>query len=144
MNARHLNIYMSTIPNHMHHLDLGLFNYQVTYTRELLKELYGQVAVDELDNRLANIPRFPGLKIFKNGLENIKQFTADDFCNMMKVFIFVIEGLIIKYHKKTISTNRAKREDETLVDVYYCWNNMYLYSRREYFLESELDNFEVK
>ena len=60
----------------MHHLDLGLFNYQVTFTRELLKELCGQVAVNELDNRLS---RFSGLKIFKNGLENIKRFTANEF-----------------------------------------------------------------
>jgi hypothetical protein len=143
MNVSHLNIYAATIPDRMHHLDLGLFNYQVTYTRELLKEMCGQIAVDELDNRLARIPRFPGLKIFKNGLENIKRFTADEFRNMMKVFIFVIEGLIIKYHKEVISTNHAKRADEALVNVYYRWNKMYLYSRQEYFLESELDNFEV-
>ena len=143
MNVSHLNIYAATIPDRMHHLDLGLFNYQVTYTRELLKEMCGQIAVDELDNRLARIPRFPGLKIFKNGLENIKRFTADEFRNMMKVFIFVIEGLIIKYHKETISTNHAKRADEALVNVYYCWNKMYLYSRQKYFLETELDNFEV-
>ena len=134
MNVSHLNIYAATIPDRMHHLDLGLFNYQVTYTRELLKEMCGQIVVDELDNRLARIPRFPGLKIFKNGLENIKRFTA---------FIFVIEGLIIKYHKEAISTNHAKRADEALVNVYYRWNKMYLYSRQEYFLESELDNFEV-
>ena len=143
MNVSHLNIYAATIPDCMHHLDLGLFNYQVTYTRELLKEMCGQIAVDELDNRLARIPRFPSLKIFKNGLENIKRFTADEFRNMMKVFIFVIEGLIIKYHKEAISTNHAKRADEALVNVYYRWNKMYLYSRQEYFLESELDNFEV-
>ena len=60
----------------MHHLDLGLFNYQVTFTRELLKELCDQVAVSKLDNYLSSIPRFPGLKIFKNGLENIKRFTS--------------------------------------------------------------------
>ena len=127
----------------MHHLDLGLFNYQVTYTRELLKELCGQIAVDELDNRLANIPRFPGLKIFKNGLENIKRFTADEFRNMMKVFIFVIEGLIVKHHKATISENQVIQADAALVNAYYHWNKMYLYSRREYFLESELNDFEV-
>jgi len=143
INASHLNIYAVTIPDRMHHLDLGLFNYQVTYTRELLKEWCGQIAVDELDNRLARIPRFPGLKIFKNGLENIKWFTADEFRNMMKVFIFVIEGIIKKHHKAAISANRAKREDEALTSVYYFWNKMYLYSRREYFLESKLDNFEA-
>jgi len=109
MNVSHLNIYAATIPDRMHHLDLGLFNYQVTYTRELLKEMCSQIAVDELDNRLARIPRFPGLKIFKNGLENIKRFTADEFRNMMKVFIFVIEGLIIKYHKEAITLNELMK-----------------------------------
>ena len=64
-----LNVYSATIPDRMHHLDLGLFNYQVTYARELLKEYCGQIAVDELDNRLARIPRFPGLKIFKMALK---------------------------------------------------------------------------
>jgi len=128
----------------MHHLDLGLFNYQVTFTRELLKELCGQVAVNELDNRLSSIPRFPGLKIFKNGLENIKRFTANEFRNMMKVFLFVIEGIIKKHHKPTtVNTNDAKRYDNALVDVYYRWNQMYLYSRRELFTETDLETFEV-
>jgi predicted oxidoreductase len=143
VNSSHLNIYSAIIPDRMHHLDLGLFNYQVTYTRELLKEVCGQVAVDELDNRLASIPRFPGLKIFKNGLENIKRFTADEFRNMMKVFIFVIEGIIIKHHKEIISANQAKRIDSELVQVYVLWCKMYLYSRQEYFFESELGDFKV-
>src|SRR5213076_3564305 len=106
----------------MHHLDLGLFNYQVTFTKELLKELCGQVAVNELDNRLSSIPRFPGLKIFKNGLENIKRFTANEFRNMMKVFFFIIEGIIKKHYKPTtVNTNDAKRDDNALVDGYYRW-----------------------
>src|ERR1044071_1297081 len=121
----------------MHHLDLGLFNYQVTFTRELLKELCGQVVVNELDNRLSSIPRFPGLKIFK-------RFTANEFRNMMKVFLFVIEGIIKKHHKPTtVNTNDAKRYDNALVDVYYRWNQMYLYSRRELFTKTDLEKFEV-
>src|SRR2546429_5561143 len=136
-------IYAAIIPDRMQHLDLGLFNYQVTFTRKLLKELCSQVAVNKLDNHLSSIPRFPGLKIFKNGLENIKRFTANEFRNMMKVFLFVVEGIIKKHHKAAISANRAKREDEALTSVYYFWNKMYLYSRREYFLESKLDNFEA-
>ena len=139
----HLNVYLATIPDRMHHLDLGLFNYQVVFTRELFKELCGQVAVAELDSRLSSIPRFPGLKIFKNGLENIKGFPANEYRNMMKVFLFVVEGIIMKHHKQSIGTNVAKRYDNALVNVYYRWNKMYLYSRREYFSESDLEEFEV-
>ena len=108
----------------------------------MLKELCGQIAVDELDSRLTKIPRFLGLKLFKNGLENIKRFMANDNRNMMKVFLFVVEGLIIKHHKE-ITENQAKRVDELLVSVYHRWNKMYLYSRREYLLKSELETFEV-
>ena len=56
----------------MHHLDLGLYKYQVEYTRELLKEWCGTDGVAEFDDRLGKIPRFPGLKLFKHGLGNIK------------------------------------------------------------------------
>jgi len=89
----------------MHHFDLGLFNYQVTYTRNMLKELCDQLAVDKLDNCLTKIPRFSSLKLFKNRLKNIKRFTADEFQNMIKVFLFVIEGIITKYCKELMNEN---------------------------------------
>ena len=79
MNASHLNIYSATILDRMYYLNLDLFNYQVIYIREILKDLCSQIVVDKLDNCLAKIPRFSNLKIFKNGLENIKKFTADEF-----------------------------------------------------------------
>ena len=67
-----------------------------------------------------------GLKIFKNSFKNIKQFTADEFWNMIKVFIL---GIIKNYHKDTINN--------------YLWNKMYLYNCREYFLELDLNDFKV-
>ncbi|PKC55772.1 hypothetical protein RhiirA1_354262, partial [Rhizophagus irregularis] len=105
-----LDIYLATYPDRMHHLDLGLYKYQVIYTQEMLKNLCGQVAVDELDKCLATIPRFLGLKIFKHGLENIKRLTVNEYYNMIKVFLFVIEGLIIKYSKE----QNAKKQDNAL------------------------------
>jgi len=63
----------------MHHLDLGLYKYQVEYTWELLKEWCGLDGIIKFDNRLEKIPRFPGLKLFKHGLGNIKHFTAEEF-----------------------------------------------------------------
>ena len=69
----------------MHHLDLGLFHYQIDYTRVLLKNQYGNSLVDEVDRRLAAIPRFPRLKIFTNGLQ--ARLTADEYRNLMKVMV---------------------------------------------------------
>ncbi|GES92702.1 hypothetical protein GLOIN_2v1790920 [Rhizophagus clarus] len=40
---------------------------------ETLEEQCGKSLVDEIDHRLAKIPRFPGLKIFTNGNTNISQ-----------------------------------------------------------------------
>jgi len=83
----------------MHHLDLGLYKYQVEYTRELLKEWCGTDGVAEFDDRLGKIPRFPGLKLFKHGLGNIKRFTADEFRAMMRQLVFIVDGIIITLHK---------------------------------------------
>lgn len=132
---------MAVVPDRMHHCDLGLFNYQVTYTRDLLKNLCGQVAVDEFDKRLSEIPRFSGLKIFKHGLENIKRFTADEFRNMMKVLVFVMDGLFIKHCSSSLKNRKGI--DKDLTNVYVYWNQMYIYSRQENFSETMLIEFEV-
>jgi len=61
----------------MHHLDLGLFNYQVKFTYEVLKLQHNDMLVNEVDRCLAAIPRFPGLKIFSNELH--ARSTASDY-----------------------------------------------------------------
>src|SRR3989337_3397810 len=48
---RNINIYSATIPDRMHHLDLGLFRYQIEYTYELLKSQHNNIIVNELDRR---------------------------------------------------------------------------------------------
>ena len=68
---RNINIYLATVPDRMHHLDLGLFVYQITFTCEILKSQHknGNILVNEIDHHLATIPRFSDLKIFSNGLQ---------------------------------------------------------------------------
>ena len=57
----------------MHHIDLGLFKYMLDYTQNLLIEQCGNWAIENFNNRLAAIPKFPGLKIFNNGITSVKQ-----------------------------------------------------------------------
>ncbi|RIA85277.1 hypothetical protein C1645_741700 [Glomus cerebriforme] len=103
----------------------------------MLKEVCSQIAVDELDNRLAQISRFSDLKIFKNDLKNIKRFIADDFWNMMKVFLFIIKGIIIK-HQESLSVVKAKKTDELLVkELITSWTTTFVKLFKDYFL-SEL------
>jgi hypothetical protein len=108
----------------MYHLDLGLYKYQIEYTTELLKQ--GKL-VDKMNWRIAAIPRYPGLKIFSKGLQSIARLTANEYRDIMKVMVFVVDGLLNK----------------KLSEVYVKWNEMYILSRLEIFKESDLKNFQV-
>src|SRR5271170_3838942 len=77
----------------MYYFDLSLFHYQIEYTRELLKELFRTSIIDEMDQRLAKIPRFPGLKIFSYGIQTIACFTVKEYRELMKVIVFIIDNL---------------------------------------------------
>ena len=90
------NIYEATVPDRMHMLDLGITKYLLEFTREYLQQ---KVSGRAVDHRLCAIPRYPGLIILKNGLENISRFTANDYRNIMKVIIFVIDNLYNKNYK---------------------------------------------
>ncbi|RHZ51504.1 hypothetical protein Glove_477g10 [Diversispora epigaea] len=78
-----IDIYAATVPDRMHHLDLGLFRYQIEYTKELL----GKSLEDKMNRRIAIIPRHPGLKIFAKGVQSIARLTASEFRDLMKVMI---------------------------------------------------------
>jgi hypothetical protein len=122
----------------MHHLDLGLFNYQIEYTQNLVRSQHGNSLVDEMDHRIAKIPRFNNLKVFAKGLKSIARLTAKEYRDLMKVMIFVIDNL---YEDKDVK-NFVKNED--LAKLYEVWNEMYAISRFETFKESDLIKFKVR
>jgi hypothetical protein len=131
-----INIYSATVPDRMHHLDLGLFRWQIEFTLDLLKS---HKLVDELDRRLAMIPRYPDLKVFPKGLQSIARLTASEYRSLMKVMIFVVDNLYGKNDKMTehfINNNN-------LTKLYECWNKMYILSRSEEFSERDLAKFKV-
>jgi hypothetical protein len=122
----------------LHHLDLGLFHYQIKYTKQLLGEQCGKSLLNEIDRRIATIPRFPGLKIFTNGIQSIARLTANEFRNLMKIMIFVVDNL---YENNENVENFVKNED--LAKLYEAWNEMYAISRYENFKENDLVKFRV-
>jgi hypothetical protein len=111
----------------MHHLDLGLYHYQIEFTKEILKD--NKSLIDKFNLRIAKIPRHPGLKIFSGGLQSIARLTANEYRDLMKVMVFVVDNLL---------------QDKNLSKVYVKWNEMYLMSRLETFKESDLRKFQVK
>src|SRR5438094_9930202 len=84
----------------MHHLDLGLFRYQIEYTYELLKLQHCNVLVEKVDRCLSAIPRYFGLKIFANGLQSIARLTANEYQSFMKVMLSVIDNLYVENDKE--------------------------------------------
>ena len=110
----------------MHHLDLGLYHYQIEFTKQILKE---SRSINKFNQRVAKIPRHPGLKIFSGGLQSIARLTANEYRDLMKVMVFVVDNL---------------SQDKNLSKVYVKWNEMYLMSRLETFRESDLQKFQVK
>ncbi|RHZ79362.1 hypothetical protein Glove_149g3 [Diversispora epigaea] len=91
-NIPNLNIYTATVPDRMHHLDLGLFKYQIEFTTELLKLKPGKL-VDDMNKRIAKIPKHSGLKVFKKGVQSLSRLTASEYRDMMKIMVFVVDGL---------------------------------------------------
>jgi hypothetical protein len=124
----------------MHHLDLGLFHYQIEYTRELLKKIQSNLTVDEIDRRLAKIPRFPGLKIFSHGIQSIARLIANEYRDLMKVMVFVIDNIYNDY----VGNVEYVIENKELVFLYQEWNEMYIISRYEKFSQSNLDTFKIR
>ena len=133
---RNINIYSATVPDRMHHLDLGLFRYQIEYTYELLKSQHNNIIVNELDHYLSVISHYIGLKIFSNGIQSIARMTANEYRSLMKVILFVVDNLYSENDRINVSNN-------DLAKLYKCWNKMYLLSRYEEFSESDLVKFKV-
>lgn len=123
----------------MHHLDLGLFRYQIEYTYELLRMQHGNVLVEEIERRFTAIPRYPGLKIFSNGLQSIARLTANEYRCLMKVMVFIVDNLYVGNNKEVENFVSNKN----LAKLYEKWNEMYILSRSEEFGESDLVKFKV-
>ena len=124
----------------MHHLDLGLFHYQIAFTYEILKLQHGNALVDEINCRLGAIPRFPDLKIFSNGLQSIARLTANEYRSLMKVMLFVVDNLYNNENGDEVDNFVNNNE---LAELYENWNVMYILSKLEEFSESDLAKFQV-
>ena len=81
-----------------------------------------------------------GLKIFSRGIQSIARFTADEYRNLMKVMVFVIDNL----YNNNVRNIEFFVENIELTILYQEWNEMYIISRYEEFSESDLKKFKVK
>src|SRR2546429_6602595 len=120
------------VTDHMHHADLGLFQYQLRFTVELLNLKCGSSSIKILEERLSKIPRYPNLKIFKSGFERLNRLTASEYRDLMKVMLFTLDDLT--------SDNNLNKD---LCNLFSLWIDMYIWSRQQGYTESDLYEFEV-
>lgn len=120
----------------MHLLDLGISRYLLEFTRTYLQQKVGMEAIKEMDSRLRVIPRHQGLIIMKNGLENISRFTANDYRNIMKVIVSVMDNLYVEYRDGGIPC-------EKLCEIFHNYMEIYIKTRQESFTENDLNLLEV-
>ena len=118
----------------MHHVDLGLFKYQLDFTQEILKEIRGVELQKKFDICLRQISRFPGLKLI-NKFGQLKVVTAADYQHIMKIAIFALDGIFED------SWNQLTCNE--LCDFYAKFSKMYMMSRKESYIENELKVFEI-
>jgi hypothetical protein len=58
--------------------------------------------------------------------------------------VFVVDGIIIKLHKPNYSIYQANNMEKQLVNLYVNWNQIYIFSRKDEFTESDLEIFKVQ
>ncbi|CAB4480294.1 unnamed protein product [Rhizophagus irregularis] len=133
-NHKNFEVYSSFVPDIMHICDLGLFVYMVNFTMEKLeKESQSEKKIKILNNRLSSIPRYYKLSLPSNGIINRTNFTANYWRNIIKVFIFTINGLI-----------KDEQTNNLIVECFQKWNEFYLLLRSSGFTENCLNNLSQK
>ena len=128
-----MNIYEACVPDRMHHIDLGLFKYQLEFTQEILKEVGGTELQKVFDERLRQIPRFPGLKLI-NKLGRLTVATASDYRHIMKIAVFALDDIFERWNE--VACNE-------LCDLYSKFGKMYMMSRQVSYTENDIKKFEV-
>jgi hypothetical protein len=130
-----LNIYEACVPDRMHHIDLGLFKYQLEFTQEILKDIGGVDLQREFDDRLRQIPRFRGLKLISK-MGHLNVITAADYRHIMKIALFALDDIFEDSWKDIVTCDE-------LCDLYAKFSKMYIMSRQETYTENDLKKFEV-
>ncbi|KAH9912506.1 uncharacterized protein BXZ73DRAFT_56193 [Epithele typhae] len=82
----HANIFNCIVPDLLHQLHKGVF---MTH----LVKWVSTGHEDELDERFKRVPPYPGLRHFAKGISTISQWTGNEFRQMEKVFLSLVDGL---------------------------------------------------
>jgi len=137
-----MNIYDATALDRMHLQEIGLFPYMLDFTRDMIMRQSGNRIITKMDNRLATITPFSGLRILRNEYQQGTRFIRAEMRDVMKIIIFVLDELYT-----SDDTTKHQINDfvdcKKLVQCFMKFVKMYITSRKEKFNEDELNDFEV-
>ncbi|PKB95370.1 hypothetical protein RhiirA5_386062 [Rhizophagus irregularis] len=144
-NFMRMNIYDAIALDRMHLQKIDLFPYMLDFTKDMIMYQFGSQIITKMDNRMATITPFDGLKILCNGYQQGVRFTGAEMRDVMKIIIFVLDELYT-------SVDKIKHQDDVknkpfincnkLIQCFMEYIKMYITSRKEKFSEDELNNFE--
>ena len=129
-----MNIYDATALDRMHLQEIRLFSYMLDYTRDLLMYQCGNRILSIMDNRLATITRFDGLRILKKGYQQGSKFTGGEMRDVMKIIIFVLDELYTiddEINHQTNSDPPPNISCKILIHYYVKFIKMYITSRKK-------------
>ncbi|KAG0695978.1 hypothetical protein DFH29DRAFT_1004961 [Suillus ampliporus] len=94
----HADIHKLLAPDLLHQIIKGAYkDHLVEWVKKYLLWTHGKsqanVILDDIDQRIAAVPSFPGLRRFPQG-RHFKQWTGDDLKALMKVYLPTIEGYV--------------------------------------------------
>ncbi|GET00661.1 hypothetical protein GLOIN_2v1783703 [Rhizophagus clarus] len=92
-----INIYLATVPDRMHHLDLGLFRYQIIFTCDILKSRLMKVMIFVIDN------------LYDENNNKVDNFVNND--DLTKLYEYWNEMYILSRYEEFSESNLEKFND---------------------------------
>ncbi|KAH9939740.1 uncharacterized protein BXZ73DRAFT_43384 [Epithele typhae] len=96
-NLPYANIFACIAPDLLHQLHKGVF-------KDHLVKWVSTDLEDEVDARMARVPPYQDLRIFKRGISKIKQWTGNEYRQMERVFVGVASGLHASHPRVLVCT----------------------------------------
>ena len=85
----HCNVYATVMSDLLHQVKSGVWKHIMSWFVKFVKAKAGTVTrsklLEEYDIRFSFVPRTWGLKHFSKEIRNLKQVTANEYADMMKV-----------------------------------------------------------
>jgi hypothetical protein len=90
------DIHESIAPDLLHQIMKGMLKHVMDWVGDLLKQKgwTKEIIVIELDNRFMQIPSWPGLKKFTDGISGVQQWQGSEIRQMMRIYLGIIQGLV--------------------------------------------------